>query len=176
MAVLEALSPALAEQAGRAAADMRLQAFRGVPGFIRQAHGPGWALVGDAGFFRDPITSHGISDALRDAESLAHAILDGSQSTFEAYQHERDLIANQILDTTDAVAGFDWTLADVGEKHRCFSAVMKAEVQTLAEREMVGRGLPSARVRPAIHRPPANQDHPAVAGLTPHRNRMETRP
>ena len=33
--------------------------------------GPGWALVGDAGYFKDPITTHGITDALRDAELLA---------------------------------------------------------------------------------------------------------
>ena len=38
--------------------------------------GPGWALVGDAGYFKDPITTHGITDALRDAELLADAILD----------------------------------------------------------------------------------------------------
>ena len=38
------------------------------------ATGPGWALVGDAGYHRDPITGHGISDAFRDAEFLAWAI------------------------------------------------------------------------------------------------------
>ena len=173
MDVLATLSPALAVQASRAAKDSRLQVFRGVPGFLRQAHGPGWALVGDAGFFRDPITSHGISDALRDAEALAHAILDGSEADFAAYQHERDLIANQVLDTTDAVAGFDWTLGDIGEKHRRFSAVMKAEVQALADREMPIRGVPSSRWRPAAPRVPANQIRPpAAASLITHRNRM----
>ena len=167
MEVLEALSPALAEQASRAPSDTRLQAFRGVPGYIRQAHGPGWALVGDAGFFRDPITAHGISDALRDAESLARAVLDGRQAAFEAYQRERDLIAGEILDTTDAVAGFDWTLADIGEKHRRFSAVMKSEVQALTEREM------RAEPRQTAHRAPANQDEPrAAAGQKIHRNRI----
>ena len=166
MAVLEALSTTLAEQAARAPQDARLQAFRGVPGFIRQAHGPGWVLVGDAGFFRDPITAHGISDALRDAESLARAILDGSEAAFEAYQRERDLVANQILDTTDAVAGFDWTLADIGEKHHRFSAVLKAEVQALAGQEMPAPRAPASR--PTAYRAPANQDKPPVG---PYRNR-----
>lgn len=160
MEVLEALSPALAAQAGRAATDARLQAFRGVPGYIRQAHGPGWALVGDAGFFRDPITAHGISDALRDAESLARAVLDGSEDAFAAWQRERDFFANQILDTTDAVAGFDWTLADIGERHRRFSAVMKTEVQALARQEMPIRGASIAAGRPGAYRAPANQDEP----------------
>ena len=29
---------------------------------------PGWALVGDAGWWKDPLSTHGITDALRDAE------------------------------------------------------------------------------------------------------------
>ena len=132
MEILAALSPELAAQADRARPNSRMQAFRGVPGYLRQAQGPGWALVGDAGFFRDPITSHGISDALRDSESLVRAILDGSEAALEAYQNERDAIANPILDTTDAVASFDWTLGNIEERHRRFSAVMKAEVAQLS--------------------------------------------
>ena len=171
MEVLEALSPALAAQAGQAPKDARLQAFRGAPGYIRQAHGPGWALVGDAGFFRDPITSHGISDALRDAEGLARAILDGSEAAFAAWQQQRDLVANQVLDTTDAVAGFDWTLADIGERHRRFSAVMKAEAKALAEQAMpIRRKAPP----PIAYRAPANQDRPP-AGSNLCRNRTGAR-
>ena len=37
--------------------------------------GPGWALVGDAGYYKDPISAHGMTDALRDAELLADAVL-----------------------------------------------------------------------------------------------------
>lgn len=177
MEVLEALSPAVAVQAGRAAEDARLQAFRGVPGYIRQAYGPGWALVGDAGFFRDPITAHGISDALRDAEGLARAVLDGSEAAFAAWQRGRDVFANQILDATDAVASFDWTLADIGERHRRLSAVMKAEVQALAGEEMPSHTLPAARRRPAARRAPANDTSPPVAaGSITQRNRMRMRP
>ena len=43
------------------------------PQLVRRAAGPGWALVGDAGYHRDPITGHGMTDALRDAELLAQA-------------------------------------------------------------------------------------------------------
>ncbi|WP_188131369.1 NAD(P)/FAD-dependent oxidoreductase [Mesorhizobium sp. NFR06] len=179
--VLEALSPTLAEQASRAPKDVRLHMFRGVPGYVRQAYGPGWALVGDAGFFRDPITAHGISDALRDAEGLARAILDGSEGAFAAWQQERDLVANQILDTTDAVASFDWTLGDVGEIHRRLSAVMKAEVQSLADRQIPSRA--SAAGRPTAYRVPANQDErqpPAGSSRRGasnlHRNRTGARP
>ncbi|RUV96509.1 NAD(P)/FAD-dependent oxidoreductase [Mesorhizobium sp. M1A.F.Ca.IN.022.07.1.1] len=177
MEVLEALSPALAEQASRAPDDARLQAFRGVPGYIRHAHGPGWALVGDAGFFRDPLTSHGIADALRDAESLARAILDGSEAAFATWQQERDLFAHQILDTTDAIAGFDWSLADIGERHRRFSAVMKAEVRALAAQPMPVRRAVPAMSELATYRAPANKDEPqAMAGSSLYRNRTGVRP
>jgi flavin-dependent dehydrogenase len=45
-----------------------------VPNFLRRPHGPGWALVGDAGYTRDPITAAGITDSLRSAELLAEAV------------------------------------------------------------------------------------------------------
>ena len=42
-----------------------------MPGHFRKPYGPGWALVGDAGYSRDPITAQGISDAFIDAEMQA---------------------------------------------------------------------------------------------------------
>ncbi len=49
----------------------------GVPNYFRTPFGPGWALVGDAAYCRDPMTAQGISDAFLDAESLVAAIDDG---------------------------------------------------------------------------------------------------
>ena len=46
-------------------------------GYFREAAGPGWALVGDAGNFKDPSPAQGIADALRQAERLAEAIEAG---------------------------------------------------------------------------------------------------
>jgi flavin-dependent dehydrogenase len=48
-----------------------------LPNFLRKTHGPGWALVGDAAYHKDPITANGISDAFRDAASLSEAIAAG---------------------------------------------------------------------------------------------------
>jgi len=51
-------------------------------GFFRRSAGPGWALVGDAGHFKDPTPGQGIADALRQVERLAPAIeasLSGAQ-------------------------------------------------------------------------------------------------
>jgi 2-polyprenyl-6-methoxyphenol hydroxylase-like FAD-dependent oxidoreductase len=71
------LAPGLAE---RVRSGRRAEPFRGtadLPNFYRRAHGPGWALVGDAGYHKDPITAQGITDAFRDAELLATAIDEG---------------------------------------------------------------------------------------------------
>jgi menaquinone-9 beta-reductase len=55
-------------------------------GFFRVSAGPGWALVGDAGHFKDPTPGQGIADALRQAEKLAAAIvsgLEGGEATLD---------------------------------------------------------------------------------------------
>ena len=46
------------------------------PGYLRRSYGPGWALVGDAGYWKDPISAHGLTDALRDAELPRPAPVD----------------------------------------------------------------------------------------------------
>ena len=55
----------------------RLRGFGGATSYLRQCHGAGWALVGDAGYFKDPLTAHGITDALRDAQLLSGGIVNG---------------------------------------------------------------------------------------------------
>ena len=65
-------------------------------GFVRRAAGPGWALVGDAGMKKDPVTAQGISAAFRCAEMLAEAVDDGLSGrrplddALTAYEAERD--------------------------------------------------------------------------------------
>jgi flavin-dependent dehydrogenase len=69
-----ALAPPLAE---RLATGRRADRFYGIgdlPFYYRKPYGPGWALVGDAGYHKDPITAQGITDAFRDAELLAAAL------------------------------------------------------------------------------------------------------
>jgi flavin-dependent dehydrogenase len=48
-----------------------------IPNFYRKPYGPGWALVGDSAYDKDPICAQGISDAFSSAELLAQAIDDG---------------------------------------------------------------------------------------------------
>jgi 2-polyprenyl-6-methoxyphenol hydroxylase-like FAD-dependent oxidoreductase len=78
-----ALAPSLAE---RLAAGERADRFYGIgelPFWYRKPFGPGWALVGDAGYHKDPVTAQGISDAFRDAELLADALDAGFAGTQE---------------------------------------------------------------------------------------------
>lgn len=89
------LAPEVAE---RVRAATRVERFTGgaVLNFFRKPFGPGWALVGDAGYNKDPITAQGISDAFRDAE-LCVAALDETftgarpfDEAMGAYQATRD--------------------------------------------------------------------------------------
>jgi flavin-dependent dehydrogenase len=83
-----------------------------LPNHIRRPYGPGWALVGDAGYHRDPITGHGITDAFRDAELLATALDRGIREpaaeadAMAAYQCTRDAMLREIFDLTRALTGF----------------------------------------------------------------------
>jgi flavin-dependent dehydrogenase len=101
--------------------------FSGEAGFFRQSFGPGWALVGDAGYFKDPITAHGITDALIDAELLAIAAAKGTEYAFAAHQTARDERAKGLFEVTDAIASFEWNLATLQQLHRSLSNEMKKE-------------------------------------------------
>lgn len=68
--------PAFAERIRAARRETRIVGAADLAGYFRRPYGPGWALVGDAGHHRHPITALGISDAFRDAGSLAAALDD----------------------------------------------------------------------------------------------------
>jgi 2-polyprenyl-6-methoxyphenol hydroxylase-like FAD-dependent oxidoreductase len=103
------------EFAARVRAATREEPFTGggVPNFFRTPYGPGWALVGDAGYTKDPVTAQGISDAFRDAELCAGALdeaLTGRRSFDDAmadYQRIRDTRALPIYEFTTHLATFE---------------------------------------------------------------------
>jgi flavin-dependent dehydrogenase len=79
---MEALR-AVPELADRVAGAHRHERFVGMlepPNFFRKPYGEGCALVGDAGYHKDAYTGQGITDAFRDAESVADAIDAGLAS------------------------------------------------------------------------------------------------
>ncbi len=90
------LVPEFAERMRGAKREERFAGTGDLPNFFRKPYGPGWALVGDAGYHKHPITGLGMSDAFRDAEALAFALDDalaGRRPHGEAmagYQSARD--------------------------------------------------------------------------------------
>ncbi len=124
--------PDLAARLGTSTADRRPWMFAGRKGFLRRPWGPGWALVGDAGYFKDPLTAHGITDALRDAELLAAAAAEGTPAAFARYAEIRDALSRPLFDVTDAIASFDWDLERLKALHQGLNRAMKAEVEAIA--------------------------------------------
>ena len=96
MRSLDEHAPALAE---RVRAGRREERFAGsgfLPNFFRKPFGEGWALVGDAGYVKDPITAQGITNSFSHAEMLAEALdesLSGRRGMSEAladYERKRN--------------------------------------------------------------------------------------
>lgn len=129
--VLRECAPELAQRVARSRQVGRFWGFPGVRGHLRQSWGPGWALVGDAAYFKDPLTAHGISDALRDAELLARAVVDGTDADLFAYQEQRDELSLPFFQVTDRIASFDWDLETVKRYHLQASDEMKREVDVM---------------------------------------------
>jgi flavin-dependent dehydrogenase len=136
--VLAKCAPTLEHAVTASRLESRLWAFAGRKGFMRQACGPGWALVGDAGYFKDPLTAHGITDALRDAELLAHAVAGGSDARFMDYAKSRDELSIPLFQITDAIASFAWDLDSVRRHHETLNAAMKREVAHLSALSVPG--------------------------------------
>ena len=131
--VLRWTAPWMADWVEAAESCGKLRGFGGIAGFVRKPFGPGWALVGDAAYFKDPLTAHGITDAFRDAELLALAVEKGTPEAFQTYQELRDLLSQPLFDITDRIASFDWNLEDLGDLHYRLSEIMKAEVSVIAD-------------------------------------------
>ncbi|MFN4023473.1 MAG: NAD(P)/FAD-dependent oxidoreductase [Hyphomonas sp.] len=118
--------------------------FSGHRGRLRQATGPGWALVGDAGYFKDPISAHGITDALRDAEILARALIADRP---DDYPRLRDALSADFFRTTDRIAAFDWSLSEAAALHRQLNIAMKAEQDWIAGLEAAAGPETAAEVK-----------------------------
>jgi 2-polyprenyl-6-methoxyphenol hydroxylase-like FAD-dependent oxidoreductase len=119
----------------------RVSSFRGMPqglpGFLKQAWGPGWALVGDAGYTKDSISAHGISDALRDAELCARAIdaalvePSTERHAMIGYHASRDRLSLRMLEKSSRLGSYDWSVEDASDLMRDISAVVKEECDAM---------------------------------------------
>jgi flavin-dependent dehydrogenase len=144
--LLERSAPPLAERLREARRTSPVQGMLRQPNQVRQAFGPGWALVGDAGYYRDAITAYGISDAFRDAELLADALDralggDTEESTaLAAYQHQRDRAFREVFEITCRLAVYPPVPTFIELQKQLSSAIDK-EAAALAARPIRGERL-----------------------------------
>jgi flavin-dependent dehydrogenase len=129
-----------ADLAERVANGRRATNFRGtngLAGFMRRPWGPGWALVGDAGYTKDPVSAHGISDALRDAELCARAVdlaLREPGETVTAmirYEGLRNALSSRMFEESRALAGFRWSAPEASARMRRISDDVRSECEAL---------------------------------------------
>lgn len=128
--VIAQCDPALAEGLKDLPRAGHLRRFAGAPGHIRACAGPGWALVGDAGYFKDPATAHGITDAFLDAHRLV-AALRSQPSCPTAYQRTRDAVAAPMFDIARKIAALDWTFDALKALHQDLNRCIKSEMAEL---------------------------------------------
>lgn len=79
--------------------------------YFRRSAGRGWALAGDAGHFKDPVTAQGIRDALRFGRLLGEAaapVLDGDPRTLDralaGWERRRDRECAETYAWTNTLA------------------------------------------------------------------------
>jgi flavin-dependent dehydrogenase len=137
--VLRELAPDLARRLADARPVARFRSSPGLPAHLRRAHGPGWALVGDAGYHTDAMTAHGISNALRDAELLARSLVDHGDAY--AYAATRDRLAAPVLEASAGLAGYAWDLAGAQQLHRTLAAAMDDDLALLTSFDAVPAGV-----------------------------------
>jgi 2-polyprenyl-6-methoxyphenol hydroxylase-like FAD-dependent oxidoreductase len=128
-----------------------------VPNYFRKPYGPGWALVGDAAYIKDPITAQGISDAFQNAERCASALdewLAGRRSFDDAlheYQRSRDEHVLPMYEFTGQLATLEppspemqQLLASIHGHRKAMDAFMRTCAGTLSPAEFFAPGHVSA--------------------------------
>lgn len=83
--------------------------------YRRTSFGPGWALVGDSGYHKDPFTGWGITDAFKYGEMLAHRLVEGlggQRPLYDAlasYQADRDAQSAGTYELTKSISELSLT-------------------------------------------------------------------
>jgi 2-polyprenyl-6-methoxyphenol hydroxylase-like FAD-dependent oxidoreductase len=136
-------APALAARLRRARRTSPVRGRLQSPNVRYRAFGAGWALVGDAGFHRDAVSAHGLSDAFRDAELLAVALdraLRGEVDEADAlagYERQRDAALAEIFDLTCALSAYP-AVPEFVDLMRRLGTAIDTEAAALAVRPVPG--------------------------------------
>ena len=93
-------APTLFERLKNGKREERFAGTGFLPNFFRKPYGHGWALVGDAGYVKDPILAQGITNSFSHAQMLADALdeaflgLRDMEDALADYEHKRN---NEVL-------------------------------------------------------------------------------
>ena len=155
-----------------------------LPNFFRKPYGAGWALVGDAGYHKDPVTANGISDAFRDAGLLAEALDAGFagrrtlDKALAGYEQLRNIVAAPLLAAACQAATFGPLPPEVfalraalRDNPEATSQYFGTVAQSVSAREFFApenlggswRLLPCSPPNAAVHRP----TQPTQPGVLP---------
>jgi 2-polyprenyl-6-methoxyphenol hydroxylase-like FAD-dependent oxidoreductase len=147
--LITARAPGLGRRLQHAHINAPVRGALNMPNQVLTPIGPGWALVGDAGYHRDPITGHGITDAFRDAELLARALddaLTGRLPEAEAadrYDRTRTAALRDVLAITRALTTFP-PVERFTTLQKQLSAAIEREASWLAGLPVPGAAVPIA--------------------------------
>lgn len=129
--LLELASTDLAQIVAAGRRVSRYRSTPGLPGFVKQAWGPGWALVGDAGYSKDAVSAHGISNAFRDAELCARAVdswlSQGDHYSLDRYQRQRDALGDGLFEESRLLASYGWDANQASRHMRAISEAVRDE-------------------------------------------------
>jgi flavin-dependent dehydrogenase len=98
--------------------------------FYRRSSGPGWALVGDAGHFKDPVTGNGQRDALKHGrllgQAIARSIHDPQRldAELKEWEHQRD---------RDTLSTYHWGNRETHPRDT--SALVRAVLSTFTDND-----------------------------------------
>jgi flavin-dependent dehydrogenase len=142
--LLERAAPQLVERLRHARRTSPVHGMLRLPNQVRQAFGPGWALAGDAGYHRDAITAHGISDAFHHAELLAvaldQALAGEGEAALARYQRQRDQALREVFELTCRLAAYPPVPTFI-ELQKQLSAAIDQRAAALATRAVPGERL-----------------------------------
>jgi flavin-dependent dehydrogenase len=137
-------APELAERLRHARRTSPVHGMLRLPNQVRQAFGPGWALVGDAGYHRDAITAYGISDAFHHAELLAvaldQALAGEGEAALARYRQQRDHALREVFELTCRLAAYPPVPTFI-ELQKQLSAAIDQQAAALATRAVPGERL-----------------------------------
>ena len=106
-------APPLAERVHDGRREERFAGSGFLPNFFRRPYGAGWALVGDAGYHKDPVTAQGITNSFSHAEMLAEALDEGFSGRREMekaladYERRRNEEVLPMFEHTCQLAGLE---------------------------------------------------------------------